>query len=241
MFLSDDDITAIWLSLKLASLVTLLLLLVSTPLAWWLSRTQSRLRGPINAIVAMPLVLPPTVLGFYLLIFLSPNSHLGQLLSQFGIAPLPFSFSGLVIASMVYSLPFVVQPLQNAFSAIGRRPLEVAATLRASPWDSFIHVVLPLAKPGYISAAILGFAHTLGEFGVVLMMGGNIAAETSVISVKIYEHVEALEYQQAHTLSLLMVGFAFVVLTLLYSQKKHRSSPLFRAPSGKANTQSEAP
>ncbi|MEO9654401.1 molybdate ABC transporter permease subunit [Marinomonas sp.] len=222
MTLSADDLSAIWLTLKLASLVTCLLLVLTTPLAWWLSRTQSVFKGPINAIVAMPLVLPPTVLGFYLLIFLSPNSAVGKLLDQFGIAPLPFSFTGLVIASMVYSLPFVVQPLQNAFSAIGSRPLEVAATLRASPWQTFIYVVLPLAKPGYLSAAILGFAHTLGEFGVVLMIGGNISSQTSVISVKIYEHVEALEYQQAHSLSLLMVGFAFLILTLLYSQKKRQ-------------------
>jgi len=222
MALSSEDINAIWLTLKLATVVTLLLILISTPIAWWLARTQSWLKGPINAIVAMPLVLPPTVLGFYLLIFLGPQGTVGQLLSKIGIAPLPFSFTGLVVASMLYSLPFVVQPIQNSFIGMGNKPLEAAATLRSSPWDSFIHIAIPLAKPGYISAAILGFAHTVGEFGVVLMIGGNISSETRVISIQIYDHVEALEYQQAHTLSLLMVGFAFVVLAFLYSLRKRQ-------------------
>lgn len=222
MSLSAGDITAIWLTLKLATTVTVLLLIVSTPLAWWLARTRSWLKAPINALVAMPLVLPPTVLGFYFLILLSPNGALGSLLVKLGISPLPFSFSGLVVASMIYSLPFVVQPIQNAFIAMGNRPMEVAATLRASPWDRFIHIALPLAKPGYLSAAVLGFAHTVGEFGVVLMMGGNIEGQTRVLSVQIYDHVEALEYAQAHSLALLMVVFAFVVLALLYALQKHQ-------------------
>ena len=222
MQLSAADIEAIWLTLKLASLVTVLLIILCTPIAWWLARTQSWLKGPINAVVAMPLVLPPTVLGFYLLLFLGPEGPMGQLLAYFNIGPLPFSFSGLVVASMLYSLPFVVQPLQNAFIAIGEGPLEAAATLRSSPWNRFIYVVLPLTKTGYISAAVLGFAHTVGEFGVVLMIGGNIPKETKVISVQIYDHVEALEYGQAHTLSLLMVIFSFVVLAFLYSIQRRQ-------------------
>ncbi|MCB5161609.1 molybdate ABC transporter permease subunit [Marinomonas algarum] len=225
MSLSAEDMDAIWLTLKLASLVTVLLIIVSTPIAWWLARTRSWLKGPVNAIVAMPLVLPPTVLGFYLLIFLGPQGAMGQFLLSLGLSPLPFSFEGLVVASMLYSLPFVVQPIQNAFAAMGSRPLEAAATLRASPWDAFLHVALPLAKPGYLSAAVLGFAHTVGEFGVVLMIGGNIPNETRVISVQIYDHVEALEYGQAHTLSLLMMVFAFTILALLYSvQKRHNTT-----------------
>lgn len=222
MSLSSEDLDAIWLTLKLASIVTVLLIILSTPIAWWLARTQSWLKGPINAIVAMPLVLPPTVLGFYLLIFLGPQGAIGQWLESLGVTPLPFSFAGLVVASMLYSLPFVVQPIQNAFIAVGESPLDAAATLRASPLDTFVNVVLPLAKPGYLSAAVLGFAHTVGEFGVVLMIGGNIPNETRVISVQIYDHVEALEYGHAHTLSLLMIAFAFVVLTLLYRAQKRR-------------------
>lgn len=225
MMLSTDDIDAILLTLKLASLVTLLLLVISTPIAWWLSRTHSWLKAPINAIVAMPLVLPPTVLGFYLLIFLGPQGALGGMLQSLGVPSLPFHFSGLVVASMVYSLPFVVQPIQNAFASMGNRPLEVAATLRSSPIDRFVHVVLPLAKTGYISAAVLGFTHTVGEFGVVLMMGGNIQNETRVISVQIYNHVEALEYAKAHTLSLAMVLFAFVILALLYGLQRRKNQP----------------
>jgi len=222
MQLSPEDIGAIWLTLKLASIVTLLLLLISTPIAWWLARTHSWLKAPINAIVTMPLVLPPTVLGFYLLIFFGPQGAIGQFFENLGLSPLPFSFSGLVVASMIYSLPFVVQPLQNAFIAIGNKPLEAAATLRSSPWDTFVSVVLPLAKPGYLSAAVLGFAHTVGEFGVVLMIGGNIPNETRVISVQIYDHVEALDYAQAHSLSILMVAFAFVTLAFLYGIQKHQ-------------------
>lgn len=213
---SDSDITTLWLTLKLASTVTLLLLVIGTPIAWWLANTRSWLRGPIAAIVALPLVLPPTVLGFYLLIALGPNGPLGQLTQTLGLGTLPFTFWGLVLASIIYSMPFVVQPIQNAMEAMGPRPLEAAATLGAGPWDRFFTVVLPLAKPGLISGAILGFAHTVGEFGVVLMIGGNIPGETKVISVQIYDHVESLNYAQAHSLSGFMLLFSFVTLLLLY-------------------------
>jgi len=219
--LTAADWAAIVLTLKLATLVTLLLLLLGTPLAWWLARTRSVWRGPVSALVAMPLVLPPTVLGFYLLLALGPNGPLGQLTQALGFGLLPFSFSGLVLASLLYSLPFVVQPIQNAMEAMGERPLEVAATLGAGPLDRFFTVVLPQAKPGLLSAAVLGFAHTVGEFGVVLMIGGNIPAETRVISVQIYDHVEALNYTQAHALSLLMLVFSFVVLLLMYSLNRN--------------------
>ncbi len=210
------DWQPIWLTLKLASVTTVFLLLVGTPIAWWLSQTVSRLKHPITAIVALPLVLPPTVIGFYLLVFLGPHGPGGQLTQALGIGTLPFTFSGLVIASVIYSLPFVVQPLQNAFEALGKRPLEAAATLRASPWDRFIHVAVPLARPGFLTAMVLGFAHTVGEFGVVLMIGGNIPGQTKVLSVAIYDHVETLEYGQAHILSAGMIGFAFLVLLTLY-------------------------
>lgn len=219
--LSESDLLAIWLTLKLATVVTVLLLLISTPIAWWLARTQSWLKGPIGALVALPLVLPPTVLGFYLLMLLGPDGPIGQLTTAMGIGTLPFSFTGLVIASLFYSLPFVVQPIQNAMEAIGNRPLEAAAVLGASPRDTFFSVVLPIAKPGFITAAILGFAHTVGEFGVVLMIGGNIPGETQVISVQIYEHVEALDYQQAHVLSAGMILFSFIVLLSIYSTRRH--------------------
>ena len=219
--LTAADWAAIVLTLKLATLVTLLLLLLGTPLAWWLARTRSVWRGPVSALVAMPLVLPPTVLGFYLLLALGPNGPLGQLTQALGFGLLPFSFSGLVLASLLYSLPFVVQPIQNAMEAMGERPLEVAATLGAGPFDRFFTVVLPQAKPGLLTAAVLGFAHTVGEFGVVLMIGGNIPAETRVISVQIYDHVEALNYTQAHALSLLMLVFSFVVLLLMYSLNRN--------------------
>ena len=215
--LDDNDLKAIWLSLRLASLVTVILLLIGTPLAWWLARTRCRLKGVIEALVSLPLVLPPTVLGFYMLLLMGPNGLVGQFTHALGIGLLPFTFAGLVVTSTLYSLPFVVQPIHNAFSAIGPRPLEAAATLRAGPLDAFFSVALPLARPGLITAAVLGFAHTIGEFGVVLMIGGNIPDKTRVISVQIYDHVEALEYAQAHALSGLMVGFAFVVLLLLYS------------------------
>jgi molybdate transport system permease protein len=212
-----SDIAAVWLTLKLASLVTLLLLLVGTPIAWWLARTRSRLRHAIGAVVALPLVLPPTVIGFYLLLLLGPNGPVGKATEALGLGLLPFSFGGLVLASVCYSLPFVVQPLQNAFEAIGTRPLEVAATLRAGPWDTFWSVVVPLARPGFLSGAVLGFAHTLGEFGVVLMIGGNIPGKTRVLSVQIYDHVDALEYTQAHWLAGSMLVFSFLVLLTLYT------------------------
>ena len=215
--LDSTDFGAIWLSLKLAGLVTLILLMIGTPLAWWLAHTRCRLKGVIEAVVALPLVLPPTVLGFYMLLLMGPNGPVGQLTQILGIGLLPFTFAGLVVTSTLYSLPFVVQPIHNAFAAIGPRPLEVAATLRASPWDAFFSVALPLARPGLITAAVLGFAHTIGEFGVVLMIGGNIPGQTRVISVQIYDHVEALEYAQAHWLSGLMVIFSFLVLWLLYT------------------------
>ena len=211
------DLAAIWLTLKLASVVTALLLALGTPIAWWLARTRSRVKHPVAAVVALPLVLPPTVIGFYLLLVLGPNGAVGKLTQALGIGLLPFTFSGLVLASVLYSMPFVVQPLQNAFEAVGERPLEVAATLRASRWDSFWHVAVPLARPGFLTAGVLGFAHTVGEFGVVLMIGGNIPDKTRVVSVQIYDHVEAIEYAQAHWLSAAMVVFSFLVLLLLYT------------------------
>ena len=217
--LSDANVAAIWLTLKLATITTVILLIVGTPIAWWLARTHSKWKGVIGAVVALPLVLPPTVLGFYLLIALGPHGPVGQLTQFLGWGILPFTFAGLVVASVFYSMPFVVQPLQQAFEAIGARPLEVAATLRASPWDAFFTVVLPLAKPGFITASILGFAHTVGEFGVVLMIGGNIPEKTRVVSVQIYDHVEALEYAEAHVLAGGMLLFSFLVLLALYSRK----------------------
>ncbi len=217
--LDGTDFAAIWLTVKLASVTTLLLLLLGTPLAWWLARTRSRLRGPIGAVVALPLVLPPTVLGFYLLVALGPNGPIGQLTQSLGLGLLPFTFAGLVVGSVLYSMPFVVQPLQNAFEAIGERQLEAAATLRAGPWDTFFSVILPLARPGFITASVLGFAHTVGEFGVVLMIGGNIPEKTRVVSVQIYDHVEAMEYAQAHWLAGGMLLFSFLVLLMLYGSR----------------------
>ena len=214
---SSSDFGAVWLTLQLAALTTVILLLIATPLAWWLARTRSAWKGAISAIVALPIVLPPTVLGFYLLLAMGQNGPIGKLTDAMGIGLLPFSFAGIVIASVFYSMPFVVQPLQNAFEAIGEAPLEAAATLRASPLDRFFTIVLPLAKPGYLSATVLGFAHTMGEFGVVLMIGGNIPDKTRVISVQIYDHVEAREYSNAHWLSGGMLLFAFLVLLTLYS------------------------
>lgn len=207
---------AIALTLRLAGLTTLILLLLGTPLAWWLARTRSMFKGPVGALVALPLVLPPTVIGFYLLVMLGPEGPLGRLTQATGLGLLPFTFAGLVAGSVLYSLPFVVQPLQNAFEAIGDKPLEAAATLRASPLDTFFSVVLPLARPGYLTATVMGFAHTVGEFGVVLMMGGNIPGRTRTVSVQIYDHVEALEYGRAHVLAAGMVAFAFLVLLALY-------------------------
>ena len=213
---SSAELAAVWLSLRLASTTTLLLLLIGTPIAWWLARTHSHLRGPVGAVVALPLILPPTVLGFYLLVLLGPQGWIGQATSALGLGLLPFSFWGLVVGSVIYSMPFVVQPLQQAFEAIGERPLEVAATLRAGPWDRFFSIALPLARSGFITAAILGFAHTVGEFGVVLMIGGNIPGKTRVVSVLLFDHVEALEYAQAHVLAGGLLAFSFVVLLALY-------------------------
>jgi len=215
--LSEADLTALAITLRLAALSTLILLLLGTPLAWWLARTRWRFRFLLEALVAVPLVLPPTVLGFYLLVALGPHGPVGALMEALGGRPLAFTFTGLVIGSVFYSLPFVVQPLQNAFAAIGRRPLEVAATLRASPLDRFFTVAIPLARPGLFSAAVLGFAHTLGEFGVVLMIGGNIPGETQVVSIAIYDHVEALEYGRAHWLSGGLLLLSFVMLITVYA------------------------
>jgi molybdate transport system permease protein len=223
MEFSVDDLRALALTLKLAGVVTLLLLLIGTPIAWWLARTHSRWKGPVSAVVALPLVLPPTVLGFYLLLAMGPYGFVGQVTSAIGLGTLPFTFWGLVVASIFYSMPFVVQPIQNAIEMLGNRPLEAAATLRAGPWDRFFSVVLPLAKPGFITAAILGFAHTVGEFGVVLMIGGNIPGVTRVVSVQIYDHVEALEYTQAHWLSAGMLLFSFLTLLTVYSFNRSRA------------------
>ena len=215
--LNDAALQAITLTVKLAATTTIILLLLGTPLAWWLARTRSWLKGPIGALVALPLVLPPVVLGFYLLVLMGPQGPIGQLTQSLGLGLLPFSFAGLVIGSVLYSMPFVLQPLQNAFEAIGDRPLEVAATLRASPLDTFFSVVLPLARPAYLTAAVMGFAHTVGEFGIVLMLGGNIPGKTRVLSVQIYDHVEALEYSQAHWLAGGLMVFSFLVLMALYT------------------------
>jgi molybdate transport system permease protein len=214
---SPADWSAIWLTLKLAGLTTAILLVVGTPIAWWLARTRSWWKGPVGAVVALPIVLPPTVLGFYLLVVMGPHGPVGQFTQWAGIGLLPFSFAGLVVGSVFYSLPFVVQPIQNAFEAVGDRPLDAAATLGASPLDAFFSVAVPLAKPGFLTATVLGFAHTVGEFGVVLMIGGNIPDRTRVVSVQIYDHVEALEYAQAHWLAAGMVVFSFLVLAALYT------------------------
>jgi len=214
--LTDSDFDALWLSIKLASIVTIILLLIGTPIAWWLARTTSRLRIIISSIVSIPIVLPPTVIGFYFLLAMSPEGVIGVITESFGIKPLAFTFTGLVVASTFYSLPFMVQPLQNAFINVGNRPLEIAATLRASPIDTFINVILPITKVGYISAIILTFTHTIGEFGVVLMIGGNIPEVTRVVSVQIYDYVETFEYANAHRLSLIMLGFTFITLIILF-------------------------
>ncbi len=211
------DWQPVWITLKLAATTVILLLIVGTPVAWWLAHTQKRWRVLIEAVVALPLVLPPTVLGFYLLIALGTNGMIGGWFQKVTGDSLAFSFTGLVIASALYSLPFVVQPLQGAFEAVGRAPLEAASTLRASPLDAFLTVASPLALRGYITAIVLGFAHTLGEFGVVLMVGGNIPGETRVISIAIYDHVESLEYTQAHMLSAGLLAFSFLVLVTVYA------------------------
>ena len=219
---SSADLTAILLTVRLALVTTVLLLLIATPIAWWLARGRSSFRTVVGAIVTLPLVLPPAVIGFYLLVLLGPGGPLGRLTQQLGLGLLPFTFSGLVVASVIYSMPFVVQPIQQAFSAMGERPMEAAATLRASPLNAFLTVALPLARPGFITAAVLGFAHTVGEFGVVLMIGGNIPGKTQVLSMAIYNHVEALEYQSAHWLAGGMLCFSFLVLLLLYSRGWNR-------------------
>ncbi|WP_029718932.1 molybdate ABC transporter permease subunit [Rubrivivax benzoatilyticus] len=219
---SSEDWGAIRLTLELATVVTALLLVIGTPIAWWLARTRSWWKGPVGAVVALPLVLPPTVLGFYLLLAMGPHGPVGAFTEWLAIGRLPFTFAGLVVASVFYSMPFVVQPLQNAFEALGDRPLEAAATLRAGPLDTFFSVVVPLARPGFLTASILGFAHTVGEFGVVLMIGGNIPEQTRVVSVQIYDHVEAMEYAQAHVLAAGMVIFSFVVLLGLYTLNPSR-------------------
>lgn len=213
--------TALRLTAELAALTTLILLIVGTPIAWWLARTRSIFKPVCAALVAMPLVLPPTVLGFYLLLWMGPQGSLGQFMQSLGIGRLPFTFSGLVVASVLYSMPFVVQPLQQAFEALPERLLEAAATLRASPWDRFKSVALPLARPGFVTAAVLGFAHTVGEFGVVLMIGGNIPGATRTLSVSLYDHVESGEFEQAHWLAGGMVVFAMAVLVTLYAMN-HR-------------------
>jgi molybdate transport system permease protein len=215
--LSAADLGAVRLTIELALSSTVLQLAVGTPTAWWLARTRWRGKAWISALVSLPLVLPPTVLGFYLLVLLGPRGPVGRATAAIGIGTLPFTFGGLVLACTLYSLPFVVQPLQNAFEAVGRRPLEVAATLRAGPWDRFFTVAVPLARSGFAAAAVLGFAHVVGEFGVVLMIGGNIPGETRVLSVALYDHVEALEYAEAHRLAGGLLAFSFVVLLTLQS------------------------
>ena len=225
MLLTPDNLQALWLTFQVAALTTLILLALGTPLAWWLARSRAWVARPVGALVALPLVLPPSVLGFYLLVALGPNGPLGQAMQAVGLPTLPFTFAGLVVASVFYSLPFMVQPMLNSMQALGERPLEVAASLRASPLDTFFKVVLPLCKPGIVTGCIMSFAHTVGEFGVVLMMGGNIPGVTRVVSVQIFDHVEALEYADAHRLSAVMLVFAFGVLLVLqvYNARQART------------------
>jgi molybdate transport system permease protein len=215
---TNDDLTAVALTLRLAAVSTAVLVVIGTPIAWWLARTRSKLKGPVGALVALPLVLPPTVLGFYLLVLMGPSGPVGHLTQTLGLGVLPFTFTGLVVGSVIYSLPFVVQPLQAAFEGIGERPLEAAATLRAGPWDRFFSVAVPLARTGFLGAAVLAFAHTIGEFGVVLMIGGNIPGATKVLSVALYDHVEALQYGSAHVLAAGMLVFSFLVLLAVYGR-----------------------
>lgn len=215
-----SELAAVSVTLQLATVTTLVLLVLGTPLAWWLARTRSPLKAPIGALVALPLVLPPTVLGFYLLIAMAPSGPIGQLTDAIGLGTLPFTFWGLVVGSVFYSLPFVVQPLQAAFEGLGERPFEAAATLRAGPWDRFFSVGVPLARQGFLGATVLGFAHTIGEFGVVLMIGGNIPGTTKVLSVALYDHVEALDYGKAHLLAAGMLVFSFLVLLLVYGRSR---------------------
>jgi len=223
VIISEQDLIALFVTLKLASISTIVLIVIGTPIAWWLSHSHWRYKYFVEAIIALPLILPPTVLGFYILVSLGPNGPIGGLSSAMGGESLAFTFTGLVIGSVVYSMPFVIQPLQNAFSAIGQRPLEVAATLGASPIDRFFSIALPMARPGFITASVLGFAHTLGEFGVVLMIGGNIPGRTKVVSISIYDHVEALEYGQAHALSASLLLFSFVLLLIVYGANRRFS------------------
>lgn len=232
MLLTDADWQAIGLTLKVATATTAVLLLLGVPLAWWLARTRSWLKTPVATVVALPIVLPPSVLGFYLLVAMGPNGPVGQWTQALGLGVLPFTFSGLVVASVFYSLPFMVQPVHNAFEAMGTRPLEVAATLRASPLDTFFSVVLPLCRPGLLTGTTMAFAHTVGEFGVVLMVGGNIPGITRVVSVQIYDHVEALEYGDAHRLAAVMLVFSFVVLLALQlaNQRSQRARAAGRSP-----------
>lgn len=216
MILEPEALEALWLTVKLSAVVTLILLLVGTPIAWWLARTSSPLKAPVGALVALPLVLPPTVLGFYLLLAMGPNGFVGKLTTSLGLGLLPFTFWGLVVASVFYSLPFMVQPLQHSFESVGRRPLEVAATLGATPLDAFFTVALPMALPGFLTASVMSFAHTVGEFGVVLMIGGNLAGQTRVASVQIYDYVEAMQYGHAHAVALVLIAFSFIVLLALH-------------------------
>ena len=225
MLLTPDNWQALWLTARVATLTTLILLLLGTPLAWWLARSRRWVAKPVGALVALPLVLPPTVLGFYLLVGLGPNGPVGAWMQAMGLPTLPFTFTGLVVASVFYSLPFMVQPILNSMQALGDRPLEVAATLRAGPLDTFFNVVLPLCRPGLVTGSVMSFAHTVGEFGVVLMVGGNIPGVTRVVSVQIFDHVEALEYADAHRLAAVMLVFAFAVLLALQIYNNRRNRP----------------
>ena len=224
--LSQSAIDALLLTLRLAAVTTICLLIIATPLAWWLSQTRSHWRAPVSAMVTLPLVLPPTVLGFYLLVVMGPSGPIGQLTEAIGLGLLSFTFTGLVVGSIVFSLPFAVQPIQHAFESMGPRPMEVAATLRARPMDAFFSVALPMAKPGILTATILSFAHTVGEFGVVLMIGGNITGQTSVVSTEIYTYVESMQYAQAHWLAAIMVVFSFAVLLWLALMKRQTRAML---------------
>jgi molybdate transport system permease protein len=214
--LNEYDLAALLVTIKLASITTAILILVGTPIAWWLSQTRFKFKAVIEAIIALPLILPPTVLGFYLLMTLGTNGPIGNFLESLGGSSIAFTFTGLVVGSVIYSLPFVVQPLQNSFGSIGKQPMEVAATLGASKLDRFFTVAVPLARSGFITASVLGFAHTVGEFGVVLMIGGNIPGETGVLSIAIYDHVEAMEYGQAHVLAGGLLVLSFVMLLVVY-------------------------